>query len=228
MSYTSNMGAEIGKLNVQLKGIKNQENLLRDIAVSLERSNLRRIHNEGKNVAGGKIGTYTPVTMAIRKRSDKISPVNRSSSTNVILSFTGKLSKEFQASAISDGWGVGFTTTYGSDLFKILTDKYGDVWGITSSDNKAIEEIVSKEITKKLAKLRKKDFNHYVGVRKKMDGILPNPKHRYKNLHYDMKGVKRIHIGHFVLVFRLDKKENLIFFEDFDHHDNIYKKKVLI
>ncbi|MGR3220321.1 MAG: hypothetical protein ACUZ8H_10980 [Candidatus Anammoxibacter sp.] len=150
MSYTSNMGVVVDKLNVQLKGVKNQDKMLRDIAVSLERSNLRRIHNEGKNVAGGKIGTYTPVTMAIRKRSDKISPVNRSSSTNVILSFTGKLSKEFQTGVISDGWGVGFTTVYGSDLFKLLTDKYGEVWGITNSDEKAIERIVSKEITKKL------------------------------------------------------------------------------
>jgi len=150
MSYTSNMVVVVDKLNVQLKGVKNQDNLLRDIAVSLATSNVDRIHTEGKNVAGGKIGTYTPVTIAIRKRSKKISSVNRSSSTSVILSFTGKLSTEFQAGQISDGWGVGFTSSYGSNLFKLLTDKYGDVWGITQSDNQAIDRIVSKEINKKL------------------------------------------------------------------------------
>ena len=143
MSYTSNMGAVIGKLNVQLKGIKNQDPLLRDIAVSLATSNVDRIHTESKNVAGGNIGTYAEATRVIRRKKGR--QVNR-----VDLSFTGKLSKEFQAGQISDGWGVGFISSYGSNLFKLLTDKYGDVWGITASDNRAIARIVSKEIKKKL------------------------------------------------------------------------------
>ena len=46
----------------------------------------------------------------------------------------------------------------------------------------------------------------------------------YKNLRYGLKDVKRVHIGHFVLTFQFDKNQNLILFEDFDHHDNIYKK----
>ena len=37
-----------------------------------------------------------------------------------------------------------------------------------------------------------------------------------------MKDSKRVHIGHFVLVFNFDKNKNLISFEDFDHHDVIY------
>ena len=150
MSYTSNMGVVIDKLNVNLKGLKNQDPLLRDIAVSLATSNVDRIHSDGKNVSGGKIGTYTPVTMAIRRTSKKINPANRTGSSNVILSFTRKLSTEFQAGQISDGWGVGFTTSFSSDLFKFLTDMYGDVWGITQSDNQAIDRIVSKSINKKL------------------------------------------------------------------------------
>jgi len=40
-----------------------------------------------------------------------------------------------------------------------------------------------------------------------------------------MKDSKHVHIGHFVLVFQYKKEENLIDFDDFDHHDNIYKKK---
>jgi len=40
-----------------------------------------------------------------------------------------------------------------------------------------------------------------------------------------MKDSKRVHLGHFVLVFQFDKKNNKIKFDDFDHHDNIYKKK---
>ena len=45
----------------------------------------------------------------------------------------------------------------------------------------------------------------------------------YKNLRYDMREFKRVHVGHFVLVFKFDKINNLILFSDFDHHDKIYK-----
>ena len=38
-----------------------------------------------------------------------------------------------------------------------------------------------------------------------------------------MKDSKRVHIGHFVLIFSYGKKRNFVSFEYFDHHDNIYK-----
>jgi len=38
-----------------------------------------------------------------------------------------------------------------------------------------------------------------------------------------MQDSKRVHIGHFVLIFQYKKEENLILFDDFNHHDNIYK-----
>lgn len=81
----------------------------------------------------------------------------------------------------------------------------------------------SDEISRKLAKLRKKDPKHYSIVCKKMDWILANPKHRYKDLHYSMKGIQRVHIGHFVLVFVINHVQEIVSFEDYDHHDKIYK-----
>lgn len=80
----------------------------------------------------------------------------------------------------------------------------------------------SEEITKKLTKLRKKDPAHFDNVDKKMRWILANPKKRFKDLHYSMKRIKRIHIGHFVLVFIIDHDNKIISFEDYDHHDKIY------
>jgi len=67
----------------------------------------------------------------------------------------------------------------------------------------------SEEITKKLAKLRKKDPAHYSKVRNKMDFILENAEHSYKFLHHDMKGIMRVHIGHFVLVFVINHENKL-------------------
>lgn len=83
-------------------------------------------------------------------------------------------------------------------------------------------DIYSEEITKKMSKLKKKDKKHYTTIRKKMDQILANPQHRYKDLHYSMKGIKRVHIGHFVLVFVIDHTKKTVSFEDYDHHDTIY------
>ena len=80
-------------------------------------------------------------------------------------------------------------------------------------------------LKKKLNKLSKKDRTIYEQVLKKIEEVI-NTKdiEHYKNLRYDMKDKKRAHIGHFVLVFRFIKLENKIIFDDFDHHDNVYKK----
>ena len=80
----------------------------------------------------------------------------------------------------------------------------------------------SEELTKKLAKLKKKDSKRYEIVRDKMNQVLANPEHSYKNLHYTMKGIKEVHIGHFVLTFTIDHINKVVSFEDYDHHDKIF------
>jgi len=84
-------------------------------------------------------------------------------------------------------------------------------------------DFYSEEIVKKLVKIKKKDPKHYEIIRKKMDDILRNPQNKYKFLHYDLKGINRVHIGHFVLIFRIDHQNETVFFEDYDHHDKIYR-----
>jgi mRNA-degrading endonuclease RelE of RelBE toxin-antitoxin system len=84
-------------------------------------------------------------------------------------------------------------------------------------------DLYSEEITRKLSKLKKKDIRQYIIVRKKMDQVLANPEHRYKEMRYDMKGIQRVHIGHFVLIFTMDHTQKIVSFEDYDHHDNIYR-----
>ena len=81
----------------------------------------------------------------------------------------------------------------------------------------------SENIVKKLVKVKRKDARQYQIIRKRTDWILANPEHRYKDLHFSMKGIKRVHIGHFVLTFIINHAKRTISFEDYDHHDNIYK-----
>ena len=150
MIYTSNLNTVIGQLNVKLRGIMNTDALAQKIAVSLAAIIPNRIHNDGIKSSGSKIGTYTPVTQEIRRRSKKISSANRAKTTDIVLSFTGKLSKEFQAAPIPKGWGVGTTTAYASNLFDIFTKRFGDVWALTPGEQKIVNRIVTKEINKQL------------------------------------------------------------------------------
>jgi len=83
----------------------------------------------------------------------------------------------------------------------------------------------SKNLDRIFEKLSKKDKSLYEQVLKKIEEIINSLDfEHYKNLRYDIKDKKRVHVGHFVLVFKLNKTENLIEFDDFEHHDNIYKK----
>ncbi|MBT6774126.1 type II toxin-antitoxin system RelE/ParE family toxin [Candidatus Woesearchaeota archaeon] len=80
-----------------------------------------------------------------------------------------------------------------------------------------------KSLEKDLQKLAKKNPKIMLIIEKKIKEILQSPYH-YKNLRKPLQDLKRVHIEKsFVLTFSVDEENKLIIFEDFDHHDNIYK-----
>ncbi len=82
----------------------------------------------------------------------------------------------------------------------------------------------SRELTRKMLKIQKKNKMMFDAIIKKIREIKKNPEH-YKPLKYSMKDYRRVHImKSFVLVFKINRSENRIIFEDFDHHNKIYKK----
>ena len=83
----------------------------------------------------------------------------------------------------------------------------------------------SKNFDRILIKLEKKDKQLYENVLNKMNEVISNQDvEHYKNLRYDLKEFKRVQISHFVLVFKYEKQSDIIYFDDFDHHDVIYRK----
>ena len=84
---------------------------------------------------------------------------------------------------------------------------------------------LSDELKFKIKKLSKKDKKKVEIINKKIKEIINcSDIEHYKNLRYDMKEFKRVHIDkHFVLTFKVDIKNNFILFVDFDHYDDIYK-----
>lgn len=83
---------------------------------------------------------------------------------------------------------------------------------------------ISEKLQKILKKLVKKDRIRYEITLKKIHEVITSehPEH-YKNLCYDMKEFRRVHIdSHFVLIFKIDEQKKVIRFEDLQHHNYIY------
>ena len=79
-------------------------------------------------------------------------------------------------------------------------------------------------VEKTFFKLAKKDQNLLKKACEKIEEICSNPNH-YKNLRYPLQHLKRVYVGgSFVIVFLVDEARKTIIIEDFDHHDNIYRK----
>jgi len=86
--------------------------------------------------------------------------------------------------------------------------------------------IFSDNFKKKIVILKKKDKTTYEALQKKILQISSSDRHsieHYKNLRGNLSDFRRVHIGSFVLIFRV--VDGTIAFEEFEHHDNIYKTK---
>ena len=85
---------------------------------------------------------------------------------------------------------------------------------------------LSKNFERVLERLLKKDKAAYEQILKKIEEIVncEDPEH-YKNLRNPLQRFKSVHIKKsFVLVFSYDKQEDFLYFTDYDHHDNVYRK----
>lgn len=86
-------------------------------------------------------------------------------------------------------------------------------------------DLYSEGLARKLKKLKVKNSTLFEAIFKKIDEILQNPV-RFKLLRHDLKGFHRIHVmKSFVLIFKIDENNKIVKFEDFDHHDKIYKRR---
>lgn len=97
----------------------------------------------------------------------------------------------------------------------------GNIYKSKISENtSSYKHIFSKVANKKIQKLNKSER---LKVINKIENICNNPLKSYKFLRHDMQGSQRVHIGHFVLVFTIDIMNRIVYFEDYDNHDKIYK-----
>ena len=86
--------------------------------------------------------------------------------------------------------------------------------------------VLSDELEKTLIQLKRKDKTLFSAVEKKILQIASSDAtsiQHFKNLRGTLSDFKRVHIGSFVLLFRV--KDDCIIFEYFQHHDTIYEKR---
>ncbi len=76
----------------------------------------------------------------------------------------------------------------------------------------------------KLKKLKKKDKPLYIRLQKKIVTIINNPL-LGKPLRNILKNRRRVHVASFVLTYEIVEIQKEIRFLDFEHHNNVYKKK---
>lgn len=87
---------------------------------------------------------------------------------------------------------------------------------------------IEKSLSKILEKLHKRDKVTYESILGKIQEIVNSKEvNHYKNLRSPMQEFKRVHVnGPFVVIFIYLPEEDKLEFYDFDHHDNIYKKRL--
>jgi len=78
---------------------------------------------------------------------------------------------------------------------------------------------------KKLSKLKGIDL---IAVIKKVDDVCAKDISHFKNLKYDLKHYKRVHVNDSFVILFFDEN-NIVHFVDYAHHDVVYKpgKKLL-
>jgi mRNA-degrading endonuclease RelE of RelBE toxin-antitoxin system len=84
--------------------------------------------------------------------------------------------------------------------------------------------VVSDDLKKVFDKIGRKDKVLAINISKKIKQIISSD-HSFvehlKNLKGGLKNYKRVHIGSFVLMFKIEN--DVIIFDKFEHHDSAYK-----
>ena len=147
----------LNKLKSKLLSDEAVDKLTRMCAQEVYSSNLRRIHNGGKNVNVRTIGHYSTRAASIRwngitrrypggYRQFRTS-IGKGSMVN--LQLTGTLMGNFQLKKHGRSYQVGFINRRSALISEGLTEHFGgtEIWGLTVWDRENIQKIVKNFIT---------------------------------------------------------------------------------
>lgn len=80
---------------------------------------------------------------------------------------------------------------------------------------------IEEEVVKVFKKLGKKDRKQLEAINKKIQQILADP-YQFKPLKHPLEGLRRVHIGSFVLIYEIIENPNKVKILKYEHHDLAY------
>jgi hypothetical protein len=138
MQITSNIPFVIGTILSKFRELDNPETISRAAALAVLPELRNRIHVEGLDSKGAKIGTYSNSYMQVRER------YNRTADKNVVASLTRELENGYTLKATENGYTIGNTSPSNDEKIIHLEEKYGDIWLLTEKEQD-ITRIVAEE-----------------------------------------------------------------------------------
>jgi YafQ family addiction module toxin component len=80
---------------------------------------------------------------------------------------------------------------------------------------------IEEEVFKAFKKLGKKDRKQLEAIKKKIEQILTDPL-QFKPLRHPLEGLRRVHVGSFVLIYEVRENSQTVRVLKYKHHDEAY------
>ncbi len=80
---------------------------------------------------------------------------------------------------------------------------------------------IEVEVSKTFRRLLKKDRAQLEAVNKKIEQILLDPL-QFKPLRHPLEGLRRVHVGSFVLIYQVIENPPIVRIVKYKHHDEAY------
>ena len=81
---------------------------------------------------------------------------------------------------------------------------------------------IEEEVFRAFKKLTKKDRKHLEAINKKIEQILNDP-FQFKPLKHPLDGLRRVHVGSFVLIYEVLENQKTVRVLKYEHHDQAYQ-----
>ena len=133
--------SSLKELGGRLLTLREADTLLRLIAEGMLGATRERIHEEGKNAAGGQIGTYSPSYLELRIEN------RLSADPKVKLFFTGQMQNDYKIVPLSDTeYGLGFSNQLNADKADWAEERFGEIYALTDQEMQGLRDIVSEYV----------------------------------------------------------------------------------
>jgi len=130
------------KLTAKLQSLEQSDALLREIASSMLSETRQRIHEDGKNAAGGNIGTYKKSYLEWRMMNGY-----KTTGSNVKLFLTGLMQNDYKVVPQSKTkYGLGFSNPLNGNKATWAEERFGKIYGLTPNEEQKVQDICDEFI----------------------------------------------------------------------------------